>query len=209
MKLQRHVLPIVVFACAMLASHLSAAESKTKKREETPKSDFKTFYIYQDARSRENHYIPSGWMGDYSGIKMNEAWKDRPYSGATCLQFTYNQKGNDRWAGIYWQSPPNNWGERKSNMNIVGAKKCTFWARGEKDGIVMEKFKVGGIRGTNFTDTAEVEIGPITLKNKWEKFEIPLAGEDLSMIIGGFCWVATMDANPDGAVFYLDEIKFE
>ena len=31
----------------------------------------------------------------------------------------------------------------------------------------------------------------------------------MSYIIGGFCWSANVDNNPEGATFYLDEIKFE
>ncbi|PJC48769.1 MAG: hypothetical protein CO035_01710, partial [Candidatus Omnitrophica bacterium CG_4_9_14_0_2_um_filter_42_8] len=31
---------------------------------------FKGFKVYTDARSPDNHYIPSGYMGDYSDIKV-------------------------------------------------------------------------------------------------------------------------------------------
>jgi len=31
----------------------------------------------------------------------------------------------------------------------------------------------------------------------------------MSNIIGGFCWATNIDVNPEGATFYLDEIKFE
>ena len=33
----------------------------------------KTFSVYADKRSPDNHYIPSGWMGDYGDIKLTEA----------------------------------------------------------------------------------------------------------------------------------------
>ena len=52
-------------------------------------------------------------------------------------------------------------------------------------------------------------IGPITLENKWKKYDIDLAGKDLKKIIGGFCWAASRDDNPNGFVLYLDEIRFE
>ena len=32
------------------------------------------FYIYTDCFSRLNHYIPSGWMGDYGDLKINDKW---------------------------------------------------------------------------------------------------------------------------------------
>src|SRR5215203_2706532 len=32
------------------------------------------FYIFKDRGSRLNHYVPSGWMGDYGDLKMNQGW---------------------------------------------------------------------------------------------------------------------------------------
>ncbi|HIE36441.1 MAG TPA: hypothetical protein EYP89_04295 [Candidatus Omnitrophica bacterium] len=32
----------------------------------------KVFYIYADKNSPQNHFIPSGWMGDYGDLKFNE-----------------------------------------------------------------------------------------------------------------------------------------
>jgi len=52
-------------------------------------------------------------------------------------------------------------------------------------------------------------IGPVTLKPEWARYEIDLAGKDLSSIIGGFMFVASAKRNPQGFVFYLDDIYFE
>ena len=46
------------------------------------------------------------------------------------------------------------------------------------------------------------------MSKEWKEFEIPLKGADLRHIIGRFCWVSNWDTNPEGAIFYLDEIKF-
>ncbi len=32
----------------------------------------KEFVVYTDKNARDNHYIPSGWMGDYGDIKLND-----------------------------------------------------------------------------------------------------------------------------------------
>jgi len=170
----------------------------------------KEFVVYADKNARVNHYIPSGWMGDYGDIKLNDTSMDNPHSGTTCIQFVYNAKKSQSqgWAGVYWQNPANNWGSKKGGFDLTGMTKLTFWARGAKSGELIQKFKVGGITGT-YPDTADVEIGPLELTDTWKQYTINLAGKDLSYISGGFCWVTTTDLNPEGATFYLDDIKFE
>ena len=168
------------------------------------------FYVYADASSLDNHFIPSGWMGDYGDIKIDQHWQDNPYSGRTCIKITYTAKGSKgaRWAGIYWQNPANNWGTRDGGFDLTGAAKLTFWARGEKGGERIEEFKMGGIMG-EYSDSDSASIGPVVLTKEWKQYTIDLRGRDLSYIIGGFCWATNADVNPDGATFYLDDIKYE
>lgn len=168
------------------------------------------FYVYQDAASRENHYIPSGWMGDYGDMKMNQNCTVNPQSGKSCIEINYNAKKTQGagWAGIFWQNPANNWGDIKGGYNLTGAKRFTFWARGAKGGEVINEFKVGGIRGV-YSDSDSTSIGPITLTKNWKKYTIDLTGLDLSYISGGFCWVASSDMNPNGFTIYLDEMRYE
>ncbi len=170
----------------------------------------KGFGVYTDKRAPDNHYIPSGWMGDVGDIRLNDQAMDNPRSGTTCIQFTYTAKKSQGlgWAGVYWQNPANNWGTKKGGFDLTGMTKLTFWARGAKGGEVIQKFTVGGIKGT-YPDTAVIELGPIELTDTWKEYTINLAGKDLSYISGGFGWVATSDSNSEGATFYLDDIKFE
>ncbi|MDD5156150.1 MAG: hypothetical protein PHF11_06710, partial [Candidatus Omnitrophica bacterium] len=170
----------------------------------------KTFGVYADKRSPDNHYIPSGWMGDYGDIKLNDESLDNPHSGTTSLQFVYSAKKSQGqgWAGVYWQNPANNWGSKKGGFDLTGLNKVTFWARGAKGGEVIQKFIVGGIKGT-YPDSASVEMGPVELTDSWKQYTINLAGKDLSYINGGFGWVTTADLNPKGATFYIDDVKFE
>ena len=67
---------------------------------------------------------------------------------------------------------------------------------------------MGGITG-DFGDSDSAGIGPVVLTNDWQQYTIDLAGKDLSSISGGFCWATNLDVNPEGALFYLDEIKYE
>jgi len=168
------------------------------------------FYVYSDRNSANNHFIASGWMGDYVDIKYDGAYAETPFSGSSCIKINYCACAYQgaRWAGIYWQNPANNWGEIDGGYNLSNATKLTFWAKGKKGGELIDDFKVGGIGG-KFADTDTVGTGPVTLKKEWTQYAIDLKGKNMSNIVGGFCWVANMDNNPGGIEFYLDEIKFE
>ncbi len=174
------------------------------------KGPFKPFPIYTDAKSPDNHYIPSGWMGDYSDLKYDDKYMTNPHGGTTSIQIAYGSKATQgaRWSGIYWQNPPNNWGSRPGGYDLTGAKKITFWARGEKGGERVEEFKVGGITG-EYADSDVAGIGPVVLTSDWQQFTIDLEGKDLSSISGGFCWATNLDVNPEGCTFYLDDIRYE
>jgi hypothetical protein len=175
-----------------------------------PQSE-KVFYIFAEKKDPRNHYIPSGYMGDFSDIKVNEGDTTNPADGRNAIKIVYDAKAAQgaNWAGIYWQNPANNWGEKQGGgYDLTKYKKLTLWARGEKGGEQLAKFCTGGITGT-FMDSDQAESAPITLTKEWKKYEIDLAGKDMRNISGGFCWAASKDENPDGFTFYLDEIRFE
>ncbi|MFC1621365.1 hypothetical protein ACFL2G_03565 [Candidatus Omnitrophota bacterium] len=181
----------------------------TYEEEKTPTA-FKPFPVYSDGRSPDNHYIPSGYMGDYSDIKVDAACFENPHSGTTSVKIVYsnNVSQGARWAGVYWQNPANNWGDRQGGFDLTGATKLSFWARGEKGGERIEEFKIGGITGL-YPDSDIAGIGPVLLNTEWTKYEIDLRGKDLGYISGGFCWATNLDVNPEGATFYLDDIRYE
>lgn len=173
-------------------------------------SEMKNFVVYSDAKAKDNHYIPSGWMGDYGDLSMDDKSMAEPHGGATSMKFIYTAKKsqNQGWAGLYWQNPANNWGSKKGGFDLTGLNKLTFWARGEKGGEVIDKFSIGGIKGT-YPDTAEVSMGPVELTTDWQEYSINLVGKDLSYINGALSWVINADSNPQGATFYLDDVRFE
>ena len=168
------------------------------------------FHIYVDRGYCKNHFIPSGWMGDYGDLKINESWKENPHSRRNCIRIDYSGRKAQGagWAGMYWQEPQNNWGNIPGGYDLTGAKELVFYARGEKGDEVITEFKIGGIQG-EFSDSTSVSIGPIVLTPEWKEYKIPLENEDLSRVIGGFAFVISRMENPDGAVFYLDDIKYE
>ena len=60
-----------------------------------------------------------------------------------------------------------------------------------------------------YSDSDIAGIGPGLLTPEGKEYEIDLRGKDLSYISGGFAWATNLDVNPEGATFYLDDIKFE
>lgn len=178
----------------------SASAQETKPPQKLP------FYVYSD---QGDHYIPSGFMGDTSDIVIVGTSKTNPGKGASCMQIKYSGKaaGGQKWAGVYWQDPANNWGTIKgAGYNLTGATKLKFMARGEKGGEIVE-FKAGGISG-EYPDSFKAEAAPVTLTTDWKEYEIDLAGQDLTTVIGGFMFTCAKDKDADGATFYLDEIRY-
>ena len=173
--------------------------------------DFKPFYVYSDKGSRTNHFVPSGFMPNGKCIEFKDSWLKNCKSGKTCLKIEYDiecSREDQKWAGIFWLNPANNWGQRKGGFNLTKAKRLSFWARGENGGEQIEEFKIGGITG-NYPDTDTAVIGPVILSNEWRKYTIDLRGKDLSYISGGFAWSTNEEVNPESCTFYLDEIRYE
>jgi len=73
----------------------------------------------------------------------------------------------------------------------------------------MAEFRVGGIAG-QYPDSIEIPISTsvVVLSNNWTQYTIDLAGQDLSHIIGGFCWVTNENQNPIGSTIYLDDMQY-
>ena len=78
----------------------------------------------------EGPYIPSGYMGNTKAISMQADCADNPHTGKVCTKVEYKEGGN--WAGVVWQSPANDWGEKPGGYDLTGATKLTFWARGPR-----------------------------------------------------------------------------
>lgn len=176
------------------------------------KSSFQPFIVYQDQGS-QNRYIPSGYMPNGECVTMNTGWRENCVEGEACIQIKYDidcSMAKQRWAGVYWLNPPDNWGQKKGGYDLTGAKVMKFWAKGELGGERIEEFKIGGVGNTkDYPDTDSAMIGPVILSDEWREYEIDLRGKDLSYIAGGFAWVANALANPEHCVFYLDHIRFE
>jgi hypothetical protein len=155
----KKLLSLAVAALVLTSASVAFAQ---RAKTSAPASTFKPFAVYVENNSKENHFAPSGWMGDYGDLKINLASTEMPRSGNTCIKITYSAKMTQGagWAGIYWQQPANNWGEKKGGYDLSGATKLTFWARGAAGGEKIAEFKIGGITG-EFPDSDSKSVGPI------------------------------------------------
>lgn len=200
---------ILLLLLSIIPSFSFADENKAYEHEyEVMDKYHNSFDVYTDQDAGGNHFYPSGWMGDISSISFDSNWTSNCYSGTGCIKITFTANDSN-WAGIYWQEPENNWGTvLNAGYDISGATKLTFWAKGAIGGERVE-FYVGGITGPYPDSLPKTSTGYITLTNYWQKYTIDLAGEDLSHIIGGFGWITNDSNNPNGAIFYLDDIKYD
>lgn len=201
------------FICACAAS--SAGKNKSGKslaaqqEELTPQERAQlAFYVYSDFKAILNHYYPSGWMGDSRDLTFNQQHSKGVYAGKHCIKVQYSPRGSNRWAGIYWQQPSNNWGDKKGGYNLSKAEYLTFWMKGEKGGEKIAEVKIGGFKG-QFPDSAEAVKKKIVLTKDWKLYWMDLRKKDMSYIAGGFAFVVNKADNPDGCIFYIDEVRYE
>lgn len=182
-----------------------------KEAKNSENKSFKSFVVYLDKNYPGNHFIPSGWTGDYEDLGFDDSYSNNSYSGKTCIKITYNAKeshGGD-WAGIYWQNPLNNWGQIKGGgFDLRGATKLAFWARGDKGGERIEEFGMGWPMGDcPDSDTAKIET--LILTKDWQKYTIDITDKNLKYLSCGFYFFVRKEFNPKGCVFYLDDITYE
>jgi len=171
--------------------------------------DFKTFSVYTDADTGENHFAPSGYFNGTPNLKINTRWAKNPYSGTSCIQVVWDgTPGSDGWLwnGLLFEEPQGYLGQLTGNgYGLTGATTLTFWARTDEPGLKVQ-FGMGHVNDTSGEKKQWFELGL-----DWKKYEIDLRGLDLSDIHGGFLFVVNNDnaPHPDGTVFYIDEIAYD
>jgi hypothetical protein len=163
-----------------------------------------------------DYFSPTGWIGDGEDeakrfFDVNTAWKEKPRpedSDKFCIRVAY-KRGPKNFAGVYWQFPDKNWGKQPGRTIAGGASRVTFWAAGEK-GAEFVQFRSGGTGGEQqYPDTFEATPLKVTLETTWRQYQLDLSGKSLSNVVAAFSCIIPGDANPKGAVFYLDDIRFQ
>ncbi len=190
----------------------------------------KSFDVYTDLSAAGNHFVTLGLMSSTGGenmVEINPGSTDSCFSGVTCIENRFRSSGNN-WGGWYFMNgvlegeetqPRLNWGDYpNTGVDLRGATKLTFMARGKTGGERVEFFAFGVGRDPvtgnpikPYPDSSpKVSLGYITLNNTWTQYTIDLTGRDMSYVLGGFGWVTNASNNNNADItFYLDDILYD
>jgi hypothetical protein len=169
-----------------------------------------------------DQFLPTGFMGpSLTSITLSHdatlcKTPRQTGAGGDCYTATWAPLLGDAgssWAGVYWQSPANNWGSKPGKPIAPGATKVSFYAAGAKGGESIQLCAGGinspaGSASLPYSDSFTVKQPAITLTTDWAPYSISLQGTSYTSVLGAFCWVATTTAS-ESVTFYLDDIKWE
>ncbi|MDV0446222.1 hypothetical protein MsAg5_00500 [Methanosarcinaceae archaeon Ag5] len=183
------------------------------------------YYVYKDFADGQNSFTQKAWMGNNNSGSAAMFEAAEPYSGTSSVRMNMKVVSGD-WNGFMFLTgstdrngqPQLDFGEHDTGIDLTGASKLTFYARGENGGERVEFFMGGlgydeyGRTDVPYPDSArKVSLGYVTLTDAWTKYEIDLTGKNLSRIGCGFGWVSNDRQNPgkSNITFYVDEIRYE
>lgn len=153
------------------------------------------FPVFTNYAAYDNHFAPSGYMGDYQAIqysdcaRLTDVWEET----AVSIQYDPARKNDKGWAGIYWQEPENNWGNYPEGYDLAAFAQLRFRAR-SVEAESQVQFFVGGINSGAYPSSIPRPLyareadrnGFVTLTDQWQTFHIDLQNADLSHVIDGF-----------------------
>ncbi len=149
-------------------------------------------------------YIPSGWIGDAKAITLDPDCATTPHRGSVCTKAAFTATAG--WGGVVWQHPANAWGDQAGGLDLSGAQRLVFWARGELGGEEVT-FGTGMIAADKkYHDTFRQSI-KVVLTTTWTRYELSAASSDLSRVVTGFYWTLAGQGKP--VTFYLDDVGWE
>ena len=190
-----------------------------------------TIDVYTDADAAGNHFAARGEFDNLSADRvavMDEISSAAPcYSGITCITASFDPS-KAVWGGWYFLNgvlgptdaqPSSNWGNQpNAGFDLTGSTVLQFWARGAVGGEVVHFFAFGvGNTAPPFQpypdSSAKVELpqGAVVLSTNWTMYQIPLNGQTLHYVLGGFAWLANaveFNRMQPQITFYIDNIQY-
>ncbi len=185
------------------------------------------FPVYDDLGSAGNHFHARAKIPDeHAPVLILGGSTDQPHSGATATRNELIASSPSAFGGFFFlngvlpaghRAPLLNFGTYpNAGIDLTGASALTFWARGAKGGEQVDFFVGGvgwdpdtGLKEARYPDSNPSIHLRVRLTAQWLPYQIDLSGADLSYVLGGFGWAASVRENPKGAVFFLDDIQFE
>ena len=185
-------------------------------------------FVYQQYNHANNHYLARSKIGPNAqediALEMDEANTSQAFSG-TGIECRADMAG-DSWGGYiftYGKLSSNglqfeqSFGEQPdSGLDLTGAKRLEFMAKGLRGGEKVEFFMGGlgwdmdaNIAVADYPDSAaRVSLGTVTLSELYQAYALSLEGVDLSYIGCGFGFIVSGQDNSSDIAFYLDDIKY-
>lgn len=150
-------------------------------------------------------------IGGSSYFRMDEEFVDAENHCDFCMALEYTPGPNGRAIVALWNSEP---------LDLGGAKKLVFSARGEKGGERLVTFAAGsgaggrlaegstslessGLEGVRFSGSKN-----LTLTAQWQRYEIDLENADLSKVTHAFAFEILKGIEDEKQVAYIDSIYF-
>jgi hypothetical protein len=140
-------------------------------------------------------------IGGSSYFRMDEEFVDAENHCDYCMAVEYTPGPNGRAFVALWNSEP---------LDLYGADKLVFSARGEKGGERLVTFAAGsgaggllGEEGSMFSASKA-----LTLTEEWQSYEIDLESADLSKVTHAFAFEILKGNEGEKQVAYIDSIYF-
>jgi hypothetical protein len=161
--------------------------------------------LYDEADRANPPYAPSGWMGSTNSLKLDDRCTENPHSGKTCLRIDFSAV--EGWGAVAWQNPANDWGDQPGGWDLTGAKRLSFWLRGET-GNESCNIELGIIdKEKKFPDTHKAKLAGVKLTREWQEHSIDVSGKDLRRIKTGFVVSITSSGKP--TTIFIDDCRYE
>ncbi|MEO0323563.1 MAG: glycoside hydrolase family 2 TIM barrel-domain containing protein [Myxococcota bacterium] len=135
----------------------------------------------------EDHYAPSGFMGDASARVSAEPCPAEDWCQGACRGFRYRAgEASDGWAAVAWMHPEGNWSGRQPGVHVPPETRVvTFRAWGAKGGEEVSFF-VGNWEVDGFSRKLE----DVVLEATPQSYRLELDAGLRDDLVFGFGWAA-------------------
>jgi hypothetical protein len=162
-----------------------------------------------------DYYSPDGFFGDGETrglVELTKTCPERvPGAQGDCYTVTY-RPGVQRYGGVFWQYPHNNWGYWPGHQIAPGATRIQFRARGARGGEGL----TAGAGQTNtpnaHNDAFKLEGSTFALTDRWTAHEVPFRGANYvagsSGVIGAFLVTLVAPDDDRPTTVHVDDIRW-
>jgi hypothetical protein len=159
-----------------------------------------------------DYYSPDGFFGDGETrglVNLTRSCPTRaPDAQGDCYTITY-VPGIKGYAGIFWQHPHNNWGDRGGHRIAPGATRITFAARGPAGQSISAG--AGQMDSKPRFDRFKLEELPVSLGEAWTTHALSFGDaryDGPDGVIGAFLVSLNAGDQLQPITFYLDDLRW-